>query len=82
MSACPACSSFDSTVKDSRRTGAEQTRRRGCNNCGHKWNTAEVTAVELKQLRRIKAKAPAPLFTPADRHTVREALAIIERMTK
>lgn len=38
---CPKCGSMDTVLKDSRKDGYYQRRKRACKACGHKFKTIE-----------------------------------------
>lgn len=53
---CPACESYEQRVMTTRAFETRIGRLRRCTACGHRWNTVELSAEEL---RRLSAAADA-----------------------
>lgn len=50
---CPKCGNFNIFIVDSRTTINNTVRRRRKCDCGYKWSTYEVPALEIKRINKI-----------------------------
>lgn len=53
---CPKCKSDDLLVVDVRDKPFGRWRRKECQKCGHRFNTAEITMEEYRKLRELRLK--------------------------
>jgi transcriptional regulator NrdR family protein len=49
---CPKCGSDNFLVADCRQRKDYISRRRWCQNCGHRFSTVEVTVEQLEEMKR------------------------------
>ena len=54
---CPRCQCTFSELKDSRKRGGGVRRRRMCIECGHRWNTLEILAVDYRKSMGVQINA-------------------------
>lgn len=45
---CPKCGSYNLVVRDSRPSKQSIRRRRHCNDCGHRFNTIEISIADFE----------------------------------
>lgn len=53
---CPKCKSEDLLTVDVRSKPVGRWRRKECQNCGHRFNTVEITTEEYRQLRELRLR--------------------------